>query len=86
MNGVKVARMARGLMKKEVLAACKIILTPHRLNQIEAGKGWWPRDGKRIALTGLLSVVVEVLFAPGLQIDITYGLGRKPKVQFINVD
>jgi len=78
--------MAKGLLKKEVLEACKGIVTVNCLNQIEAGKGWKPRESEQIPLAAALGVPEYVLCAPGLQIDISYGLGRKPKVHFTNVE
>jgi hypothetical protein len=62
MNGVKAARVAKGLMKKDLLDACEGILTAHRLNMIEAGQGWRPRQPEKIALGAALGVDVDVLF------------------------
>jgi hypothetical protein len=86
MNGVRVARLTKKMKKKDVLAAAGGILTPQLLNQIEARKEWRPRSNEELALAAVLNVPLEVLFASGLRIDLTYGTSRKPKVRLSPVN
>ncbi|MDP3181263.1 MAG: hypothetical protein Q8M54_00415 [Desulfobaccales bacterium] len=62
MNAVKAVRLARRMMKKDVLDRSVGILTPHRLNQIEAGKGWRPRADEKASIAQILDCPENVLF------------------------
>jgi hypothetical protein len=64
MNAVRAVRMAKKLMKKDVLALSAGIISAHRLNMIEAGRGWRPRPHERVALCQVLELPEEELF-PG---------------------
>ena len=62
MNSVRAVRVSKKLMKKEIIEKTAGIITPHRLNQIEAGKGWRPRPHERAALSQVLGLEEKVLF------------------------
>ncbi len=62
MNLVRLIREAKKMQKKEVLDQSAGLLSAHRLNQIEAEKGWRPRDFEKAALANILAVPVETLF------------------------
>jgi transcriptional regulator with XRE-family HTH domain len=62
MNAVRAVRLAKGLLKKDVLERAGGVLTPHRLNQIEAGRGWRPRADEKTVLAGILEIPAGELF------------------------
>jgi hypothetical protein len=62
MNLVRPVRVAKGMMKKEVIERTAGIITAHRLNQIEANRGWRPRAHERVALAQVLGLEEKTLF------------------------
>lgn len=62
MNLVRPVRIAKKMMKKTVLEQAAGILTAHRLNQIEADRGWRPRADEKAALSQVLGLPVAELF------------------------
>ena len=61
-NSVKKVRLAKGMMKKEVLERSAGIISEHRLNMIEAGRGWKPRVNERAVLSQILGAEENDLF------------------------
>lgn len=62
MNAVRAVRLARGLLKKDILDRSAGILTAHRLNMIESGKGWRPRADERAVISQILGLPEKELF------------------------
>ena len=62
MNLVRPVRLAKKLMKKTVLEQTAGIITAHRLNMIESGRGWRARPHERAALSQVLGLPEEALF------------------------